>query len=261
MKQLFLILPLILSLSACQTMNHVGSSLGAGDIGPITTIPQGDCPGVSRVAELASLYQFATPTAPTPDQEISQAHITRVDVACGTSGGTLVLDLTLGVEGSVGPRGRNVPTEKPSFIYPYFVTLLDSSNKILFKDIHAVSLNYDAQLDQSRQIETVQARVPLESLNGAIPRNMRILVGFQLAPNEIAYNRTLPTDQLGKQVTPVNPASIAPLPQGMMPTTPPLPAAARVLTPAPAVAAPATTTPTAPNGTSRSTIEALKKGH
>ncbi len=255
MKQLFLILPLILSLSACQTMNHVGSSLGVGDIGPVTTIPQGDCPGVSRVAELASLYQFATPTAPAPDQEISQAHITRVDVACGTSGDTLVLDLTLGVEGSVGPRGRNVPTEKPSFIYPYFVTLLNAGNSILFKDIHAVSLNYDQGLNQSRQIETVQARVPLASLKGSAPRNMRILIGFQLAPDEIAFNRTLPTDQLGKQIAPVDPVNMGTSPQGTLPASP-LPATSRVLTPAPAAPP-----PPAPRGTSQSTIEALKKGH
>lgn len=255
MKQLFLILPLILSLSACQTMNHVGSSLGVGDIGPVTTIPQGDCPAVSRVAELASTYQFTTPSRPAPADQVSQAHITRIDVTCGTSGDILVLDVTLGVEGAVGPRGRMVPTEKPSFIYPYFITLLDTNNNILFKDIHALSLNYDANLNQSRQIETVQARVPLSSLNGAVPRNMRLLVGFQLTPDEIAYNRTLPTVMLGRlsgTETPLNPTENGGMPGNNGDLNTP---------PAPGAAAPVSTTPAKPAPSARSTIEALKKGH
>ncbi len=239
MKPFFLILPLLLtvSLSACQTMNPRGTG---NDTGPMTPLATGDCPAVSRVAELASIYQFVTPPAPTPDTKISEGHITRVDMNCGTSGDALILDVTLGVDGAVGPRGRTVASEKPHFIYPFFVTLIDPQNNILFKDIHAVSLNYDAGLNQSRQIETLKTRVRMDSLKGIPPKNMRLLVGFQLNTDEIAYNRTLPSGELGKSIM--------------------LSGDRTVMPPKDSGAISGTNAPPMPQ-TTQSTIETLKKGH
>jgi hypothetical protein len=195
-----------LSLSACQALDHVGSSLAALDFPDIDlnnkeqveTIPQGDCPAVSRVAELSSLYQFTNPDRPSNSSEVSESHITKVSSSCAKQGNNLKLDINANFDGGLGPKARMVPGDKPTFAYPYFVAITNGQNKILSKEIFAVSFRYDATSNLQMQTETLSQIVPL---GGDDPRTYRILIGFQLSPEELAYNRKLPKDQLGKSLT------------------------------------------------------------
>lgn len=196
-----------LLLGGCQTLDSFGSTLAALDLpgwgdGPnterVTIIPQGDCPAVSRVAELASLYQFNNPVRPDNSQKISEAHITRVTSKCAKQGKNLKLDLSIVFDGGVGKKGKAVPTDKPSFAYPYFVAITNNKNQILSKEIFAVSFAYDSSAVVQQQVESTSHIVPV---GNDIPSTYRILIGFQLDPEELAYNRKLPPEDLGKSLT------------------------------------------------------------
>lgn len=204
-RPLILLLMLPILLTACQTINRVGDRLatmtGETDLTGgerVTVIPQGACPAVSRVAELASLYQFADPTRPRDQEKISEAHITKVASKCATVGKNLKLDLAVSFDSGLGPRGRVRAGDKPSFAYPYFVAIMDAQNKILAKEIFAVSFGYGTTGNIQMQIETQSQLVPL---TGADPSSYRIMIGFQLSPEELAYNRKLPLEELGKTLT------------------------------------------------------------
>ena len=196
----------LLMLAGCQTMDQVGASLASlkmPDLGlsgsdRVTVIPQGDCPAVSRVAELSSLYQFANPARPSAATKLSEAHITKVSSRCAKQSGNLKLDVTINFDGGVGPKGRISPGDKPSFAYPYFVAITNDKNQILSKEIFAVSFSYDSSSNLQMQSETLTQIVPLA---GADPRTYRILIGFQLSPEELAYNRKQPQEELGKSLT------------------------------------------------------------
>lgn len=202
-----ILLPLTtFALAGCQTMEGAGGFLPSFDLpsfdpekeGRVTIIPQGDCPAVSRVAELSSLYQFTNPARPGPASEISEAHITRVTSKCGKSGGNLKLDINVTFDGGLGPKGRIRPGDKPSFAYPYFVAITNDRNQILSKEIFAVSFSYDTKGMLQMQSESLSQVVPLA---GEDPKTYRILLGFQLSPEELAYNRRLDDSELGKSLT------------------------------------------------------------
>ncbi len=195
-----------LLLSGCQTTERGGGFMSSFDLprfnaekdGRVTIIPQGDCPAVSRVAELSSLYQFANPARPVEGAKISESHITRVTSACRKVGNNLKLDINVGFDGGLGPKGRIRAGDKPSFAYPYFIAITNERNQILSKEIFAVSFNYDSASTLQAQSETLSQLVPL---SGEDPRTYRILIGFQLSPEELAYNRRLPETELGKSLT------------------------------------------------------------
>jgi hypothetical protein len=190
-----------LALGACSTLEGARTSLEGLDLpdfkwgeGRTTTIPQGQCPAVARVAELSSLYQFTNPAQPMPTAAISTAHLSRVDSVCTKQGGNIKISLALQFSGALGPAGRMRPTDRAAFVYPYFVAIIDPQNNIVSKEIMALSMAYDAQVNQLRQTETMTQLLPLD---GIAANRYRILVGFQLGRDEVAYNRTLADDQLG----------------------------------------------------------------
>lgn len=205
-RALLLLPALVLALPGCETTQGSGGFLPSFDLpifnpekeGRVTVIPQGDCPAVSRVAELSSLYQFINPVRPSPDTEISESHITRIASKCGKTGGNLKLDIHVTFDGGLGPKGRIRPGDKPSFAYPYFVAITNDRNQILSKEIFAVSFSYDDKTNLQMQSETLSQIVPL---GGEDPKTYRILIGFQLAPEELAHNRKLPETELGKVLT------------------------------------------------------------
>lgn len=194
-----------LALSACTTLDQMGTTIGNmdfpdfGDGASRSSLTRnGNCPSVARVAELSSLYQFTLPGRPDQNDKISEVHIARVDATCKKQNNVLKLDLAVDFSGALGPRGRVKPGDKPSFAYPYFVAVTNAQNKILAKDIYAAPFGYDPDDTQLMISERITQMVPIMGDN---PATYRVLVGFQLSSEEVAYNRTLPDDQLGKNLS------------------------------------------------------------
>lgn len=200
-----LITLMTLALSGCTAVDQMGTTLGNLDfpdfgdgLSRSSLTRNGNCPSVARVAELSSLYQFPLPSRPDVNDKISEVHIARVDATCKKQGKALKLDLTVDFSGALGPKGRMRTGDKPSFAYPYFVAVTNAQNKILAKDIYAAPFGYDTDDTQLMVSERITQMVPLSGEN---PGTYRVLVGFQLSPDEVAYNRTLPDDQLGKNLS------------------------------------------------------------
>ncbi len=194
---------LVLALAGCSTLSDMGDGLDLPSFdwaggARTTTIPQGECPPVSRVAELAALYQFTDPTRPSADQKMGESQLTRVESRCKKQGGDLKLDVALVFEHALGPQGRARAGDKPTFSVPYFVAVVDTGGQILAKDIYIVTFTYGSEDTRQLQTENVTLSVPLP--RGVSPRSLRSLIGFQLSNDELTYNRTLPDDQLGRSV-------------------------------------------------------------
>lgn len=190
---------LLLTAAGCQGGGLSMPSMDLGSGTHVQTSRSGDgCPAVSRVAELSSLYQFANPAKPSDKTETSEVHITRVNSSCKTVGGNLKLDIAVNFDGALGPKARQSAGDKPSFSYPYFVAVTNAKNQILSKEIFAVNFAYDQKSNLQVQSEQFSQMVPLMGDN---PETYRILIGFQLAGEELAYNRSLPPGQLGKSLT------------------------------------------------------------
>ena len=179
-----------LTLAGCVTTGSSGGSMTSGS--------SNGCPSISRVAELSSLTQFINPEKPSDSTRVSEVHVTRVTSTCDRKRGTLKLDMTLNFEGALGPKGRIHAGDKPSFSYPYFIAVTNAQNQILSKEVFAVNFSYDNKSNLQVQTEDITQMIPLE---GTAPADMRIMVGFQLSNEELTYNRSLPSSELGKSLT------------------------------------------------------------
>lgn len=174
------------------------------------------CPEIAVVEELNSLYQFKNPQQPTPRDKVSDIRFTTIDSYCQEDGDNLVVNLKLTVEGQLGTKGRNFDNERPSFSYPYFIAVTTGNGNILGKDIKALTVNYGTHETYVTRTESIQHIMPLAH-NSDDPRSS-ILIGFQLNPAQLAYNRAVqntsaPQTQTEESVSDIEPvAGDAPLP-------------------------------------------------
>lgn len=165
-----------------------------------------NCPDVSLVRELKSLHQFADPADPTIETKISGIEFTDVKSTCQVRDGTLVVDIDLSVKGGLGPKGRFTRNERPSFSYPYFLAITSMSGNIIAKDIYAFTASYGTEKNSYYGQDTIRQIMPLP--DSGRPEDVSLLIGFQLTPEELAYNRTLSDlGQNGYQFTTPAPAS------------------------------------------------------
>jgi hypothetical protein len=165
---------------------------------PIQAASKSLCPEVRVVQDLNQVHQFVDAAKPRADQAISSARITGISDYCSVVGNNVAVDITLGFAGSIGPKGRVMANEKPSFAYPYFIAITNAQGSIIAKDAFAVTMSYDG--DQKTETRTEQVRQMIPT-SGGNPGSYRVLIGFQLTDQELAFNRSQ------KDVSQIEPAA------------------------------------------------------
>ena len=159
-----------------------------GAVDNVMNVANNGCPQVQIVNDLKQLHQFTNPDAPKANQSISSVTMDVISHSCTTDEKGMVMDMELGFNGDLGVNGRMVNSERPSFSYPYFVAVTNAQGSILAKEIFAATLSYNQSGDQVSQSETIRQVMPAGTDTGSY----KVLVGFQLNPQELSYNRSLP---------------------------------------------------------------------
>jgi len=148
-----------------------------------------NCPAVDIVGELSSLSEFTNPQNPIEKNMISRVQISESSSLCEYTTKSVTVDLKLTFDGILGQQGRINSNDKPFFTYPFFIAVVSPSGKILAKEIFAASMTYDQGKDHQLYYESLRQIIPVKGKrNGA---RHKIMVGFQLSPEQLAYNRAL----------------------------------------------------------------------
>lgn len=158
-----------------------------------------DCPPVSIVGELTSMHQFPDPDRPDASQEISEITLTGLSTACSLSGENIAVAIDLVFEGTLGPGAKLWNTDKPSFAYPYFIAVTTPDGGIVAKEVYAATVAYGKGQDTIRHTENLRQIIPT---GGSYGTDHALLVGFQLTPGELAYNRMLSEKEAQAQAAP-----------------------------------------------------------
>jgi hypothetical protein len=162
----------------------------------ITLNPGPVCPATAVLSDAASVTKLkpGRPAAMTKPADISfQALMSQAQLDCNydRTANTLVVNVKFAVKASRGPAlsGANPQLR-------FFVAIIDAGNNVLVKNVY----NSDPQMlgrPTATYTETVSNfPVPLAMDRG--PADYEILTGFQLTPDELAYNRlprVVPTPQ------------------------------------------------------------------
>jgi len=193
-----------LTLTACETMEGFKNDISDIDFGSITDfstassvqeeqhanfLVDGNCPSIQIVEDLGRLYEFNAGQSMKSSNLVSSVKMEEANSTCSYGNRSVTVDLKLAFDGELGPKGRRTASEKPFFTYPFFVAVTSDSGKILAKEIFAASMTYDKGQDEQLYFETLRQIIPADSrTQGA---RYKIMVGFQLAEKQLAYNRTL----------------------------------------------------------------------
>lgn len=164
------------------------------------------CPDVRIVQDLNQVHQFIDGIAPAPSEAVSSVRMISVQNSCKISNNNVAVDMKLSFEGSIGPKGRSSAKDKPSFAYPYFVAITNNQGSIIAKEVFAVTMAYDGAQTSKSSTEQIRQMIPM---NGIDQKNYKVLIGFQLNDQELAFNRTLPQDTVVAQTAAIVDAAIA----------------------------------------------------
>lgn len=197
----------ILGLSACQTFEGVkkdfanlelpslnGTSSSASD----DLVYSGACPRVEAVADLKAVSEFASEDDHSEPNLVSEVKIDRVQSSCSYDENSVTVDLKMDFDGRIGPQSRTVAGNAPFFSYPFFVAVTSANGTILAKEIFSANMSYNAGESTKRYTEKLRQIIPIENRDRGA--NYKILVGFQLSPDQLAYNRlTIEQEKLAAQ--------------------------------------------------------------
>ncbi|MFP4097181.1 MAG: hypothetical protein ACLFP8_00635 [Alphaproteobacteria bacterium] len=196
-KLLALCLACSITLSACQTLEGLKDDAydvteGNIYIAGVTSdtaepLLRSPCPKVEIVDDLSSISDFSNPRKQIEQNLISRVDLKSAESTCKLSSKTAIADLKLLFEGKLGPKGRNSSTEKPFFSYPFFVAVTTPTGRIIAKEIFAASITYATNEEEHIYFESLRQIIPIKSKNQA--NNYRILIGFQVTPEQLDYNR------------------------------------------------------------------------
>jgi hypothetical protein len=153
--------------------------------------PAPTCPDVRIVSDLNQVHQFNDGRQPDQQDSVSSIWMKDIKENCTIGSKNISIDMTLAFEGTIGPKGKSRNTDKPSFAYPYFVAITNNQGNIVAKEVFAVTLSYENGQTHETKVEKVRQVIPVTSND---MKNYKVLVGFQLSDDELAYNRSLPTD-------------------------------------------------------------------
>jgi hypothetical protein len=179
------VLPLFLlamPLGACETLGLTSPAPDPTlvDMGPI-------CPAsavLSDAVVVTKLKPGTPPGQPNPANIAFTAEMSQAKLDCNFNRekNTLSVDINFAVKASRGPAGMGADPQ-----LDFFVAVVDADNNIISKTV------YHGQPDLRGKQSNVYTQnvdnVPVPLAMDKRPYDYEILTGFQLTPDELAYNR------------------------------------------------------------------------
>jgi hypothetical protein len=176
-----LLLAVVLPLMGCET-------LGLTSTPQITLNPGPVCPATAVLSDAATITKFkpgASALMPKPAEISFQAEMSQARLDCNfnRNDNKLTVGVTFAVKASRGPAAT---TTDPQL--PFFVAIIDTDNNVVAKSIYNSQPAMSGRTSNTYTEAVSSFPVPLAM--DRQPSDYEILTGFQLTPDELAYNRT-----------------------------------------------------------------------
>lgn len=176
-----------LALSGCQTIDLDNFEPFSGDQVE-QNIFENQCPKIKIVNELSELSEFIDISDPSEYNLVSNVKLDLNESSCNYRGANVSVDLKLAFNSRLGPRGRLTDKDKPFFSYPFFVAVTNPQGNILAKEVFGASMTYKRGEETHIYFENLRQIIPIPNPDKG--RHYEILIGFQLTPTQLAYNRS-----------------------------------------------------------------------
>jgi hypothetical protein len=160
------------------------SSLGLGDdeADAQAVAEARRCPAVEFVRGAEEVTLFREGAGRDLTDVTSRAVLADYAGGCRSGEGRVEVDLKLVLAAEKGPA-----LQGPGAGYRYFVAVADPEGGIIAKQEFDTSVSFPQAQRRAGSIEELTQTIPVA--DGARPGDYRILIGFQLTPDQLQYNR------------------------------------------------------------------------
>ena len=141
------------------------------------------CPATNFVYDLDHMTVFADGAVGDLTDVRFDAQLTNLSALCNFERDRLVMDIAFQVIASRGPANRD-----DEAAIPYFLAIADETGGIIAKETFGTILPFKGNLRRVSIKETFEPTIPYPA-GPNILGNYRVLIGFQLTPEQVAYNR------------------------------------------------------------------------
>ncbi|PZP54531.1 MAG: hypothetical protein DI586_09620 [Micavibrio aeruginosavorus] len=172
-----------LLLSGCESMKSMGWPWQSGKL-------PNECPVTGITTDLGNLTQFRD------NEIISETIIASVKPECTQDEKAVTVRLAIDFKGRLGPAGIKDAKTEASYSIPYLVAVVNPKGEIISKDIFTITMIYKAGQAEQSFPDLLEQVIPLPK--GEKPADYKIMLGFQLSDEELAYNRALAAQKTAK---------------------------------------------------------------
>jgi hypothetical protein len=143
---------------------------------------QFDCPVVGIPRETSTLTRFRDGSGRDLTDVVFDASIRNAKIDCtySSKGASIELGVILAAERGPAATARTATI-------PYFIAIVDPDRNILAKEVFTTTLTFPPNVSQTAVMDQSQETIPLPKNKSA--ETYGIVVGMQLTPDEIDYNR------------------------------------------------------------------------
>lgn len=150
--------------------------------------PEAACPQGVIPSDAAKLTRFKDGPGRDLTDVVVEGQIQDILVQCKYDKKMVDIDLQIAVLAARGPADRSRVAE-----FEYWVAIVDPQNNILRKEPFKVRFDFTDNRTRLGTVESIEPKLPLADIKTA--PDYQIVVGLQLTPDELAWNRS----QRGKE--------------------------------------------------------------
>jgi hypothetical protein len=169
----FLAADLLSVLAGCAFLDE-----GSPSFGPSTAILDG--PG--------ELVRFVSGSASGPGDVLFRTKMTSISGLCEVDDKGVDMDLNVGIEVVRGPANANSEAQ-----FAYFVAILDRDKNVLTRTKFPMIAKFQRQETNLSFADTVTVTIPKKK--DAHSKDYIVYLGFEMTPEELAYNRKRQRDR------------------------------------------------------------------
>ena len=176
----------VLFLSGCQNGQSPFGSMSWPSLSKQpapATAAANTCPSVGLMPELGVVSQLRN------GEVLSETAIDSLNPVCNVTKELATIRLSVGFKGQLGPAGIKDASNEANYSLPYLIAVINPQGEIISKDVFAISLTYKKGETKQVYNDLIEQIIPLPQ--GASAADYKVLVGFQLSPEELAYNRKI----------------------------------------------------------------------
>jgi hypothetical protein len=142
------------------------------------------CPRVVVLGDAATVTEFTPGATQTPENKIYSARIANTSAQCETERGLITANVALDIRISAGTAPAPGPMQ-----LNYFLAATEIDQRVTGKVVRAINVVLPPGVPELQAQTTIEGvQIPIEQ--GRTNRNYEIIVGFQLTPEQVQYNRT-----------------------------------------------------------------------